>query len=81
MPKHTSGRDGDIRKNTAVPAFRRLSRRAGPVGIVLTAIDLWSKLSPSQKRRLIKATRKHGPAVARAAAKRAASRRPRKGPL
>ena len=49
--------------------------------LLWVAIDLWSKLSPSQKRRLIKATRKHGPAVARAAAKRAASRRPRKGPL
>jgi uncharacterized protein YaaW (UPF0174 family) len=81
VPKHTSGWDRGISKNAAMPAFRRLSRRAGPVGIVLTAIDLWSKLSPSQKRRLIKATRKHGPAVARAAAKRAASRRPRKGPL
>jgi hypothetical protein len=65
----------------SMAAFRRLTRRAGPVGLVLTAIDIWGKLSPAQRKRLIKATRKHGPAVARMAAKRAAKRRPRKGPL
>jgi hypothetical protein len=65
----------------AVAAFRRLTRRAGPLGLVLTAVDIWGKLSPAQRRRLIKATRKHGPAVARMAAKRAAKRHPRKGPL
>jgi hypothetical protein len=81
VPNLTSAWASDFSKNAAMPAFRQLSRRAGPVGIVLTAIDLWSRLSPSQKRRLIKATRKHGPAVARAAARRAASQRSRKKPL
>jgi hypothetical protein len=55
--------------------FRRLSRRAGPVGIVLTAIDLWSRLTPAQRRRLLRATRKHGPKVAKAAAKHARNKR------
>ncbi len=64
-----------------MPGFSRLSRRAGPVGLVLTAIDLWSRLSPSQRRRLVKMTRKHGPKVARAAVRHAAARRSRKGPL
>ncbi len=62
-------------------AFRRLSGRVGPVGLVLTAIDLWGRLTPAQRRRLIKVTRKHGPAVARAAVRRARATRPRKGPL
>jgi hypothetical protein len=55
--------------------LRRLSRRAGPVGIVLTAIDLWGRLTPAQRRRVLRATRKHGPKVAKAAAKHARSRR------
>jgi hypothetical protein len=55
--------------------FRRLSRRAGPVGIVLTAIDLWSRLTPAQRRRLLRATRKHGPKVAKAAANHARNKR------
>jgi len=56
-------------------SFRRLTRRAGPIGIVLTAIDLWSRLTPGQRRRLLRATRKHGPKVAKAAVKHARSRR------
>ncbi len=60
-----------------VPAFRRLTRRAGPIGLVLTAYDLWSRLTPAQRRRLLQATRKHGPRVARAAARRARVRRTR----
>jgi hypothetical protein len=65
-----------MRKNAPMAMFRSLSRRAGPVGLVLTAMDLWSRLTPAQRRRLVKATRKHGPAVARAAARRARAKRP-----
>jgi hypothetical protein len=68
---------GPIGKNAPMPKFSRLSRRAGPVGLVLTAIDLWGRLTPAQRRRLLQATRKHGPAVARAAARRARTKRPR----
>jgi hypothetical protein len=66
-----------MRKNAAVAVLRRLSRRAGPVGLVLTAYDLWSRLTPAQRRRLLEVTRKHGPRVARAAARRARVRRER----
>ena len=76
MTKLTSARVAAFRKNAAMPALRRLSRRAGPVGLVLTAIDLWGRLTPAQRRRLLKATRKHGPKVARAAARRARPKRP-----
>jgi hypothetical protein len=57
--------------------FRSLSRRAGPVGLLLTAVDLWRRLTPAQRKRLIKATRKHGPTVAKAAARRARAKRPK----
>jgi len=39
-------------------------RRAGPVGLALTAYDLWRRLPPKQRQQLLKAMRKHGPRVA-----------------
>jgi hypothetical protein len=36
----------------------------GPVGVVLTAYDLWRRLPPKQRKRIIEAARKHGPRVA-----------------
>jgi len=62
-------------KNGDVPAFRRLSRRAGPVGLILTAIDIWTRLPPAQRRLVLRATRKHGPKVARVVVKQAMRRR------
>jgi hypothetical protein len=44
--------------------FRLLSRRAGPVGLVLTAYDIWRRLPKKQRRQILEATRKHGPRVA-----------------
>ncbi|HWH06107.1 MAG TPA: hypothetical protein VNT23_06695 [Gaiellaceae bacterium] len=35
-----------------------------PLGLALTAFELWRRLPPSQRRRLLQATRKHGPRVA-----------------
>lgn len=55
--------------------FRLLTRRMGPVGIALTAYDVWRRLPPSQRRRLIEATRAHGPRIAGRAAQRARDRR------
>jgi len=46
--------------------FRLLSRRAGPVGLALTAYDIWRRLPKKQRRQIMDAARKHGP---RAAAK------------
>ena len=45
--------------------FRLLGRRAGPLGLALTAYDIWRRIPPSQRRRILKATRKHGPTVAK----------------
>lgn len=42
-----------------------LGRRAGAIGLVLTTWDVWRRIPPEHRRRLIAATRKHGPTVAR----------------
>jgi hypothetical protein len=44
--------------------LRLLSRRAGPVGLALTAYDIWRRIPKRQRRQIIAATRKHGPRVA-----------------
>jgi hypothetical protein len=44
--------------------FRLLSRRAGPLGLALTAYDIWRRLPKKQRRQILEATRKHGPRVA-----------------
>jgi hypothetical protein len=50
-------------------------RPTSPLGIALTAYEVWRRLPPSQRRRLIVATRVHGPRLAAAiAAWRRASR-------
>jgi hypothetical protein len=55
--------------------LRLLTRRAGPLGIALTAYDIWRRLPPKQRKQLVGLARKHGPRVASGALKRA--RRPR----
>ncbi|HET7043218.1 MAG TPA: hypothetical protein VFI37_00080 [Gaiellaceae bacterium] len=49
---------------------RLLGRRAGPLGLALTAYDLWRRLPPKQRQRLLAETRKHGPRIAAAAMKK-----------
>jgi hypothetical protein len=56
----------------------KLPRRAGPIGLVLTAYDVWKKLPPERRDKIVSQVRKRGPkmvkdaaTVARAAAKRA----------
>ncbi len=61
-----------------MPRLRRLfMRRMGPVGIVLTAIDVWRRIPPKHRRRIVAEARKHGPRIAKAAAKRQRRRRRR----
>ena len=55
-----------------------LTRKAGPVGLALTAYDIWRRLPPAHRRRLLEATRRHGPRLAGKAATRV--RRGRKRP-
>ena len=55
---------------------RLLMRRAGPVGIALTALDVWRRLPPSQRRRIVEATRTHGPRLAKNVAQRRRGAKP-----
>ena len=47
-----------------MPRLMRLGRRAGPLGIALTAWDLWRRLPPRQRKQVLDLARKHGPKVA-----------------
>jgi len=51
----------------------RLTRRLGPLGLALTAWDVWRRLPPRQRKQILNIARKHGPKVA-AAVLRAAAR-------
>jgi hypothetical protein len=46
-----------------VPPFRVL-RRAGPIGVALTAWDIWRRIPKQHRRMIIHQARKHGPKVA-----------------
>jgi hypothetical protein len=62
----------------AVPTpFRLLSRRAGPIGLVLTAYDIWRRLPKKQRRQILNAARKHGPRAAAKVMSTAKQRRPK----
>jgi hypothetical protein len=54
-------------------APRMLMRRAGPLGLALTAYDIWRRIPLQQRRQILDAARKHGPRVAA----NAMQRRPR----
>ena len=43
--------------------FRSL-RRAGPIGLALTAWDIWRRIPPRHRKTIVKQARKHGPKVA-----------------
>jgi hypothetical protein len=42
----------------------RLAPRVGPLGLALTAWDIWRRLPPRQRKQIINIARKHGPKVA-----------------
>ena len=46
--------------------LRLLTRRAGPVGVALTAYDVWRRLPPAQRKQIVEATRKQAPRAAAA---------------
>ena len=53
-----------------MPRLRRLLyRRMGPVGVALTAYDIWRRIPPKHRKRLLSEARKHGPRLAKAAAR------------
>jgi hypothetical protein len=43
---------------------RRLGTRLGPVGLALTAWDVWRRLPPKQRKQILALARTHGPKVA-----------------
>jgi hypothetical protein len=62
----------------AVPRpLRLLTRRAGPIGLALTAYDIWRRIPPRQRRQIIAATRKHAPGVAARLVRASRRARPR----
>jgi hypothetical protein len=64
-----------------VARLRPLGRRAGPLGLALTAWDLWRRLPPKQRKQVLNLARKHGPKVATRVLKaRAAYKNRRPGP-
>jgi hypothetical protein len=67
--------------------FGKLTGRAGPVGLALTAWDIWRRIPVAQRQQLMRQARrygpmvlrelyKHGPTVARHIASQRRNRRP-----
>jgi hypothetical protein len=56
----------------------RVFRRAGPVGIAITAWDIWRRLPPRQRKMVIDVARKQGPKIAAAALQARANMKNRK---
>jgi hypothetical protein len=46
-----------------MPPFRAF-RRAGPVGLALTAWDIWRRIPKQHRRAIVRQARRHGPKVA-----------------
>jgi hypothetical protein len=44
-----------------------LGRRVGPLGVALTLYDIWRRIPPKHRKRLLQQARKHGPRLARQA--------------
>ena len=42
----------------------KVPRKAGPIGLAFTAYDVWRRLSPHQRRLILKQAQKHGPLIA-----------------
>jgi hypothetical protein len=47
-----------------ISAMPRVPRGAGPIGLALSAYDVWRRLSPRQKQLVIKQVKRHGPRIA-----------------
>jgi hypothetical protein len=43
---------------------RPLTRRLGPIGVAMTAWDIWRRIPPKQRRQILDQARKHGPRLA-----------------
>jgi hypothetical protein len=54
---------------------RMFTRKMGPVGVALAAYDIWRRIPPRHRRRLVAEARRHGPRLAKAAVERRRRRR------
>jgi len=63
-----------------VPRLPGLGRRAGPVGLALTAWDIWRRLPPKQRKQALDLARTYGPKVAARAMRASTARRGRRPP-
>ena len=52
-------------------------RPTNPIGVALTAFELWRRLPPKQRKRVLRLTRTHGPKIAAALLARSRGRRTR----
>ncbi len=56
--------------NRAMPKLRRLlARRAGPWGTAVAAWEIWKRIPPKYRKRLLQQARKHGPKLVKSAYK------------
>ena len=51
-------------------------RRAGTFGLALTLWDVWRRIPPQQRRKLVEQARAHGPRLAKQAVQARRNRRP-----
>jgi hypothetical protein len=52
--------------------------KLGPIGVALTAYDIWRRIPPRHRRRILRQATKHGPRIAKAAVAKAAASRERR---
>jgi hypothetical protein len=52
----------------------KLIRRVGPLGLAITAYDVWKRLPAKQRKQVLQAVGKHGPKLASRAIKARAKR-------
>lgn len=59
-----------------MPLLRHYAyRRLGPLGLALTAFDIWRRIPPKHRKRILAEARTHGPRLARAARQRRRNKR------
>jgi hypothetical protein len=56
----------------------RIKRGAGTLGLAMTIWDVWKRIPPQHRKRLIKQARKHGPKIAQRIVQAGADRRQRR---
>jgi hypothetical protein len=52
-----------------------LTRKAGVVGLAMTAWDIWRRIPPQHRKTILRQARKHGPTIAKRAVEYSRSRK------